>query len=59
MEYGTLQNSLEPQGGLGFALFIVLWNKWCGESRIPAGRRSLSRLRPAGPQYGSSRFIVQ
>ncbi len=60
MEYGTLQNSLEPQGGLGFALFIVLWNKWCGGINeflqvVP----ELVQARPAGPQYGSSRFIVQ
>ena len=47
MEYGTLQNSLEPQGWLGFALFIVLWDKWCGGIMNSCRScRSLSRLAP-------------
>ena len=60
MEYGTLQNSLEAQGWLGFTLFIVLWDKWRGGiNELLQVVPELVQARPAGPQYGSSCFIVQ
>ena len=60
MEDSTLQNALEAQSRLGFAIFIVLRNQWRGGvDKLLQIVAQLVEVGPTGPQHTGSCLVIQ